>query len=221
MGNKGDDSEDEINETELLHIAREEAQRTLDKQIENINDIDTKAAKILRLNLVLIGILLSGVSIIATTNGSNEPIGSASELLNLYTLIGTGSLLISTILAAFTYTAASQRGGMSGRDIQKMINNDYSPQQNYRGIVESYSNWLQYNFRINTRSVPLATGMLLFLIYGILLISAGSLHALVVDLGYGGFVILILLFILITRRSGIKGQISRYWRYREDNSGQD
>ena len=54
---------------ELLQLAREEGQRTIDYQIEAFDDIDDKAARILRLNLLVLSILLTGLSIIVTDDG--------------------------------------------------------------------------------------------------------------------------------------------------------
>jgi hypothetical protein len=217
----GSDGDDEITETELLRVGREEAHRTLDKQMERLDGIDTKAAKILRLNLVLIGILLTGVSIIASNGDSDQLVANSSELLNIYTYFGIGSLLASTVLAALTYTSTNIRAGMSGRDIGKMISNDYSAKQNYRGMVESYSIWLQYNFKTNTRAAPLGTGTLLFLIYAIICISAGVFHAFIRDIGWAGGVLMIAIIAVVTWRSGIKGQLQRYWEYRDFEPGKE
>jgi hypothetical protein len=221
MADDSDNSPEEITEIELLEITREEAHRTIDSQIDNLDDIDTKAAKILRVNLVFIGILLTGVSIIASNNGSNSIVTGASDVLNVYVILGGVCILISTILAAFTYTATSLRSGMSGRDIENLLENDYSPEENYRGIVESYSVWLQYNFKVNTCNAPLGTSILLFLIYSIILISTAVFNAFVHEMGISGNILLFLLFILITWRSGFKGQIERYWQYRDFTPGKD
>lgn len=221
MADDGGDDQEEITEVELLQITREEAHRTLDRQIDNLDDIDNKAAKILRVNLILIGILLTGVSIIASSDGSTPLATNTAEMLNLYSLFGVVCILISTTLAAFTYTATSLRGGMSGRDIEKMLANDYSPKENYRGMMESYSVWLQYNFKVNTRNAPLGTSILLFLIYGIILLSIAVFHAFVHEMGVVGALSVILLFFVITWRSGIKGQLERYWKYRNFRPGKD
>lgn len=221
MSDDGEIDQNELTESQLLDIAREEAHRTIDNQIETLDDIDNKAAKIMRLNLILLGVLLTGISVVASNNPSNEFILSTASVLNIYSISGLVCILISTVLAAFTYTATSQRAGMSGRDIANMTSNHYTPIENYRGLVESYSRWMQYNFKVNTRSAPLGTGMLLFLIYGIILFSAGFYHTLVQTMGIGGVVTIFILLTAITWKSGIKGQMERYWKYKDHDPGKD
>lgn len=63
MADDSDDEDGSLPSKYILELAHEEAQRTVDDQIQTLNDIDTKAARILRLDVVLISIVLTGVSI--------------------------------------------------------------------------------------------------------------------------------------------------------------
>ena len=165
----GDEDENEniaqFDTIDLLQLAREEGQRTINKQIDTFDDIDDKAARILRLNLLVLSILLTGFSVIATGNGMVDS-GAVNNLENSYVFGGVFAILVSTILAAFTYTGSNYRSGMSGRDLEnKILNADVQPIDALYDTAEGYSRWAQHNFKVNTRLVPLSTAMLLTLIY--------------------------------------------------------
>lgn len=70
-----DSSDGGDSEFDILTIAREEAHRTVDHQLSTLNDIDTKAAKILRLNLLLLSIVLTGLSVVGTRS-SDQPVST-------------------------------------------------------------------------------------------------------------------------------------------------
>ena len=123
-----EDTEAGIDRAELLEITREEAHRTIDKQIETLEDIDEKASQILRLNLLLLSIVLTGFSIIAADNGVAS-VTNESAIVNPYLVIGILSIILSTTVAAFTYTASNKKSGMSGRDIASVLEGEYSPEQ--------------------------------------------------------------------------------------------
>lgn len=208
---ESDDDGASLSDVELLEISREEAQRTIDRQIETLDDIDDKAVKILRLNLVLIGILLTGISIASSEYG--DGFGTLQTVFNWYISAGLLSIIASTALAAFTYTASSKRGGMSSRDIKELVENDLPPETNLEGIVESYADWIQYNYEVNTKNAPLGTGILLLLLYGLILVAVGVYHGFVEETGYGTIVAVIGILLLCTWRSGIVSQTRRYFRH--------
>ncbi len=150
-GGDGDTDTHEFDTLDLLQLAREEGQRTVDKQIDTFDDIDDKAARILRLNLLVLSVLLTGFSIIATENGMADS-GAATELENPYVFTGVLAILVSTVLAAFTYTGSNYRSGMSGRDLeQQILNAEIRPIDALYDTVEGYAEWAQHNFSVNTR----------------------------------------------------------------------
>jgi len=219
---ESDDSENEgLSEVELLKIAREEAHRTVDNQINTLDGIDEKAAKILRVNLVLIGVVLTGVSVTATNQGLGEAVGSLQALLNWYFVAGVAAIIASTSLAAFTYTATTKRAGMSGRDIDNLLSNEYTPKQNLEGIVESYSTWMEYNFKTNTKTAPLGTGILVLLIYGLVLLSVGVYHGVIGQIGIAGNILIVAVLGLFTAFSDIISQLKRYWKYKDFDPTED
>jgi hypothetical protein len=206
----------EIVETELLRIVREEAHRTTDEQVSTLADIDNKAVRILRSNLLILSILLTGFSVIASESSRN-----LDGLVNPFFTVGVVFLLASTVLAAFTYTVSNKRSGMSGRDIRRLLDNDYSPEQNLRGILESYAMWIQYNFRMNTKNALLGTSVLLLLIYAIILLTIGVYNAFVTEVGIWGAFATVVVLSALTWRSGITDQLGRYRRYRDLDPAED
>nr|WP_235271430.1 hypothetical protein [Halorubrum saccharovorum] len=85
---------------------REELRTTFDYQVERLREIDNKAIEILKANLLLIGIVVTGGSIVVQTTVD------LAVFLNPFTVVGGLLLLASTGLAAVTYTASDLRGGL-------------------------------------------------------------------------------------------------------------
>lgn len=222
MGSRDEDTiGNDFDTLDLLTLAREEGQRTIDNQIETFNDIDDKAARILRMNLLVLSILLTGFSIVAT-DGNLVDSGLARELENWYVFAGVVSILVSTILAAFTYTGSNYRSGMSGRDLEnKILNADIQPIDALYDTAEGYSEWAQHNFKVNTRLAPTSTAMLLTLIYGLILLTAGVFHAFIAELGMRVALAIGIILLVITFRTRFHQQIKRYWKYRDFEPGKD
>lgn len=224
MSSGGEDPDERIPRFDtvgLLQLAREEGQRTVNKQIETFDDIDDKTARIFRLNLLVLSILLTGFSVISTESGMVNS-GTVSELENPYVFGGVLAILLSTNLAAFTYTGSNYRSGMSGRDLEdEVLNADIRPIDVLYDTVGGYAEWAQHNFKVNTRLAPLSTAMLLTLIYGLISLTAGVFHAFVADLGIVVALLIGVIISLITWRSRFHRQIIRYWRYRNFEPGKD
>ncbi|MFC7197459.1 hypothetical protein ACFQL4_27175 [Halosimplex aquaticum] len=80
-GSSGGDDAD----VETLRIAREEARKTLDAQLSTLDDIDAKALSVFRLDVAIVGVLLSALSFAAASDAaavsscSTRRSGSASD----------------------------------------------------------------------------------------------------------------------------------------------
>lgn len=200
-------------EVDTLIIAYHEARRTVDSQIHLLDEIDSKAARLLRLNLILIGIILTGISV-ATAPQSRDGLSAASELLNSYVALGLVALLGSTVLAGLTYTASHLRTGMSGPDLLDMLWNDYSDRENLAGLVQSYARWIEQNYLTNALNAPLSTLTILLQIYAVTSFALGVIES--VHGAVPGYAILAALLVLsvITYLAGLSGQVRRYIRER-------
>lgn len=191
-----------------LEIARDEAKQTLTEQINTLNDIDSKAQKILRLNILLTSLILAAVSFIVENTDAVENLG---DLINDFTVLGLSLLLASIALAALTYTASTYIGGMSAANIREMISRDnsYSSTQNLEGLVSSYAEWIEFNDVTNIRNTVYITLTVLIFVYGLVSLSFGVVNVAYELPSYSNVVIFFLLGIF-TVLSGIIGQFRRF-----------
>lgn len=203
-------------EFDLDRIALEEGRRTIDKQNEILDSIDTKAARILRVNLVIVALLFTALSV--ATGSQADPVQEVlPNVLNLYTGLGILALLLSTGLAALTYTASAVRIGVTGGSLRSIVfEGDTSDRKRLRGLTRSYAKWIEQNYRTNAFNAPLATLTLILLVYAVVLLVLGGIESIRSVRLYEivGAVAFLLLFTSLT---GIKGQIQRYFRLRGED----
>lgn len=205
-------------EFDLDLVALEEGRRTIDKQNEILNNIDDKAARILRINLVIVGLLLTGLSVATGTGSETGPVEQLlPSAVNTYTELGLFMLLLSTGVAALTYTASALRIGVTGGSLRRIVfEGDTSDRKRLRGLTRSYSKWIEQNYRTNAYNAPLATLTLIFLVYAVVLLTLGGIETIRAVRWYENAVAL--LFIAIyTALTGITGQVKRYLRLRGEH----
>ena len=207
---------DADDDPDIVSISREEAHRTIDNQIQTLNDIDSKAARILRVNLFTIGVIFTGLSVVTTSDTGNTAAPLYySDIVNLYTVTGMIFLLFSTAVAAITYTTSSLQGGVGPNDLRTFLNNDMSDRANLEGLIEGYAEWIEYNYRTNAKNAPLGTLTLLLLIVAIALLALGAKKAATDDVGpwlLGATGVFLLAVVYFT---GFIDQIARYRRVRK------
>lgn len=171
--------------------AREELRTTFTYQVERLREIDTKAIEILKANLVLIGIVVTGGSIVVQTEFD------LGGFLNPFTLASGVLLLVSTGLAAVTYTASDLRGGLTIADVDAIIaaereraradgtaGGDGEPagREDLPGstragfderLLRSYAEWIDYNARVTAVNDLLATVTVLLVFLAFVYVVAG------------------------------------------------
>jgi len=167
------ESIDFAGDPELLSKLRSEARETVNVQKETLNDIDTKASKILRLNVLLIGVIVSALSI-ATQNG-----GEVDSFVNTYTKLGVGSLVASTALAAITYTASELDVGVSSNNLANLIRADFSLDEAQELLVKNYIVRINFNRSTNIRNIPLITSTVIFVVFAIVFFALGTYEAII------------------------------------------
>lgn len=168
--------------------AREELRATFDYQVERLREIDNKAIEILRANLVLIGIVVTAGSIVVQTEFE------LGGFLNPFTLAGGLLLLVSTGLAAVTYTASDLRGGLSIADVDAVVDaqrrgpDDPAVDAAADGstdadeavagfderLLRSYAEWIDYNARVIAVNDLLATITVLLVFVSFMYVVAGA-----------------------------------------------
>jgi hypothetical protein len=151
-----------------LSELREEARETVDAQQETLNDIDTKASRILRLNVVLIGALISVLSI-ATRTGSDSESGNVGvePFVNVYTEVGVGALVLSTAFAAMTYTASELDVGVSSENLADLLRADFTADETEELLVKNYVTRINFNRSTNVRNIPLIQLTIIFVVSAI------------------------------------------------------
>ncbi|GGK74359.1 hypothetical protein [Haloarcula sebkhae] len=136
-----------------------QARLTLDQQVTRIENYDTKAVGIFRANILLTGLLLSGLAIVVRTDGVNP-----GQFFNLWSLFGAIGLLFSTILSAMAYTSSSYDLGIGPQVISDaergIYESEVSFQDDLRGL---YKQWLQHNANVGKFNSYLITGAIILL----------------------------------------------------------
>jgi hypothetical protein len=136
------------------------------------------------------------------------------EITNIYTELGVLSLLLSTAFAGLTYTASALRIGLTGDSLRQIVfEGDTPDRKRLRGLANSYASWIEQNYETNAYNAPLATGMLLLLVYAVTLLALGGIETLRPVRTYEviGTIVFLAVF---THLTGIKNQIQRYLKLR-------
>jgi len=152
----------------------DEAQKTLGQQIQALTDIDAKAIKILRVNVAVIAILLS-----ALTLGARSGSLAVKDFWNIYFGIGFVGLLVSTTTAALTYRATDFRVGVDSENVERVLENDLHDEELLEVLAKSYARWIEYNVQANVRNAPWITATILILIAALAYLSLGIYHAVI------------------------------------------
>lgn len=160
--------------TETLERLCRESERTLDGQLSALNDIDSKAMKILRVNIVILGVIIAGTSI-AVEDG----VITISELANEYTIIGVLFLLLSTSVAALTYTASDSEVGIGAETIRDTMTAELSEQELELALTQSYSYWIEFNRSTIKYNSPQITLTSVFVVAGLIHFVLGMYDAFV------------------------------------------
>lgn len=185
-------------DVETLQSACEEGRRTFEYQVERLREIDSKAIEILKANLLIIGVLVTALSI-AVQSGID-----VSGVANPFTIGGAVLLLLSTAIAGVTYNASNVRGGIGRGAIERILAEEYTEREFYEVLARSYGEWIEYNSEVTavndiliTVTVVLVIDAFLFLTVGVvvafvdppLLVTVGGFLAMTAALGVGSWIV--------------------------------
>ena len=174
MGKKGEPFRD--GDADVLAVTREELQATFEYQVERLREIDSKAIEILKANLLLIGIVVTGGSVLVQTEIET------GVFLNAFTVTGGLLLLVSTGLASVTYTSSNLRGGLGVDAVEAAIEADERPDSERgstfeRRLLRSYARWIGYNARMIAVNDILVTVTVLLVFVAFVYVVAGVVVA--------------------------------------------
>lgn len=193
--------ESERSDVEALRVAREEGRATLDGQLSTLDDIDSKALSVFRLNVAVVGVLLSVLSV-----GAASDVAAAAAILNPVVGAGVGLFVLSAAAAGLTYTAVGQQVGASPAGLVDAT--DLSERAYLERLVERYAEWIRYNQRTNVRKALLVTLSILGTVAGTLGLGVGVLAAFTGRYVAPAVVALVVLSVL-SALTGLPGQLSR------------
>jgi len=197
-------------EPEQLPELREEARETVAAQRETLNDIDTKASRILRLNVALVGILVSVLSIATQLgSGSGSSAAALDQFVNIYTEFGIGALVLSTAFAAMTYTASELDVGVSSENLANLLRADFTAEDTEELLVKNYIMRINFNRSTNVRNIPLIQMTIILLVSAIVAFLLGVYTAIV---GAVPTWLVILAVALILGVVIVSGLVTQIWR---------
>lgn len=189
MASRQLDTDNEGDHVEALEAACEEARETLDQQVTWLRQIDQKSIRILRANILLLGLTLTALSILVRT----DTVGLA-PYVNLYTGFGVLLLLGSTNCAGITYISSRFEGGVDAQDVQDTFEDEYSPEEFYDRLARGYSNWIEYNNLVVKVNAHLCTITILLAINAVVFITVGAIAG---AAGYDGTTLSYVLFVCV------------------------
>lgn len=155
-----------------LAVAREEGRATLDAQLNALDDVDAKALSVFRLNVALVGVLLSALSFAAgsgvvTVEGLLTPVvGGATFLFGL-----------SAAAAGLTYVAVGHRVGVAPAGLRAAV--DADEQAFRRRLVTGYADWIRANEQATDRKALLVSLAIAGTVAGVLALVVGVVGAFV------------------------------------------
>ena len=174
---------------ELLEDLRLEAHRTVDFQTSAINDVDNKASKLLRLNILLLGLIVSALSIATQLVPASPDSGdtgrmtalSLASLVNDYMVAGIAMLIFSIVFAALTYSTTDLDIGVGRDNLSTLIGADFDRADPNELLVKNYISRINWNRSASLRLLPLISSTIVLSISSLVLFSLG-----VHDLVFGG-----------------------------------
>lgn len=194
-------------DVEILSELRSEARKTVNSQSDTLNDIDTKASQILRLNIILIGILVSVLSIAAQSGADSDL--DLDPFMNTYMGIGIGALVLSTAFAAMTYTASELDVGVSSENLTNLLRADFPRQDVEELLVKNYVSRINFNRSTNIRNIPLIQLTILFIVVAVVFFVLGVYNAIIGSVSCWILSVAIVLLIGVILVSGLPTQLVR------------
>lgn len=177
-------------EATTFELTRDEIHRTFEYQVQRLREIDAKAIEVLKANLLLFGLVVTGGSIFVQSAVTVEP------FLNIFIAVGVGLLLLSTALAGITYTSSNLRGGLDANAIEQAIaarHGDHAEEFEEQ-LLRSYARWIEYNARMTAVNDLLATVTVLLVIVSFVYISVGLIVGFLVP----AVVVSVAVFVVLT-----------------------
>ncbi|SDD46549.1 hypothetical protein [Natrinema hispanicum] len=118
---------------EALRAARKDARESLDQTISLIHDIDETAMVTLRLDLLILGLILTAITSVPST----------LRLANLASIFGISCIILSAIVALLTNVGSDYQTGISGDYLREFQEASWTEREWNEWMIREYSSWLE------------------------------------------------------------------------------
>jgi hypothetical protein len=156
-------------EREKHALLLEESRRMLDKQLEQIDAINAKAHRLLRVVLILIGFIVTAVGFAFRGEGG----GAMRHLVTANTVVGALLLVLSSSVAVITYVDRRYPAGVSKEGIEEGLAIDEIGALE-REVIASYKRCIRRTALVNSRDGAWITATNLLLVSAILFLAGGA-----------------------------------------------
>lgn len=147
-----------------------EARHTVDHHIDRIHKVDQKAVGIFRVNLLLIGILLTSLTIVINVDDV-----SIGPFFNIWSFGSLFFLVLSTFFASITYTSSEYDLGISPELIEDFQNGQYGSAEDFHEeLADLYKEWMVHNRTMGRFNAYLITISIAAAFNGIVLLLGGG-----------------------------------------------
>lgn len=155
----------------------EHTERTLEYQIDTLSDVDDKAIRVYRANVLFVSVLVGGVSIAARTDG---PI---RQVVNLNSVTGMALLVGSLAAGALTYRSSDLEAGVSPDLISETAESARDEARTVHAVLDRYGTQIERNDAVLERNARLMTYTTIATVNGIAYVAAGTFVAFAVEPG--------------------------------------
>lgn len=156
-------------DSEVPRKAHAEARTVLDHQIQILDDIDDKAARTVRVTIVLVGAVL-GVASFGDQTGIS--------FTNSYILWANTNLILSIALGMKTYNVSDPYLGPNPNDLTDLLDSENEEDMLTFLINKGYNNWISETEFLNRKNGMYLDLTQLSLVVGLLYLTVGLLdHA--------------------------------------------
>ncbi|WP_436931033.1 hypothetical protein [Halosimplex halobium] len=152
-------------EEDALNVARTDARQSLDQTIHTIRDIDETAMSTLRIDLIIIGLVLTAVTSVPAT----------LRLGNVVSILGFVSILGSALLALVTNIGSNYPTGVSADYLREFRASSWSEREWNEWMIREYESWLADASQMADGDARALFYTQLTLALGIVLLVAGIL----------------------------------------------
>jgi hypothetical protein len=155
-----------------LRRLTEQSEETLGYQIDTLSDIDDKALRIYRANILLLSVVIGGLSIAVQNNVPN-----LGHFISINTGFGVFFLIVSIASAGVTYTSSDLLIGIPQSAIVDTLKENYTEKDILLRLSKGYAKWLNYNDDVLEENGVLITYTILFSVDSLAFLSSGVFFA--------------------------------------------